>query len=177
MVLAAAQGALNQFPGQRATLEKVIALSPDFAPAPVALAASYLFNAPTDFTKAEKYYRRAIAIAPGVDTYYWSLGDVYRGSNRLQEARRYYQLALRLDPKDLTAPIKLGTSIPSSATLPKHGPTTIAASPRVAPPMPAFSRRSAPSPMSMPAIRPRPSGRWKNWSPTSTALAPRLTSG
>ena len=108
MVLAAAQGALNQFPGQRATLEKVIALAPDFAPAPVALAASYLFNAPTDFTKAEKYYRQAIAIAPGVDTYYWSLGDVYRGSNRLQEARRYYQLALQLDPKDLTAPIKLG---------------------------------------------------------------------
>src|SRR4249920_2223550 len=40
--------------------------------------------------------------------YYWALGDVYRGSNRLEEARRYYQLALQLDPKDLTAPIKLG---------------------------------------------------------------------
>ena len=40
--------------------------------------------------------------------YYWALGDVYRGSNRLEEARRYYQLALQLDPNDLTAPIKLG---------------------------------------------------------------------
>ena len=40
--------------------------------------------------------------------YYWSLGDVYRGTNRLEEARRYYQLALKLDPKDLISPIKLG---------------------------------------------------------------------
>src|SRR6185503_9752745 len=66
------------------------------------------FNDPKDFAKAEKYYRQAIALSPGTDIYYWSLGDVYRGSNRLEDARRYYQLALQLDPKDLTAPIKLG---------------------------------------------------------------------
>jgi tetratricopeptide (TPR) repeat protein len=40
--------------------------------------------------------------------YYWSLGDVYRGANQLEEARRYYKLALQLDPKDPTAPLKLG---------------------------------------------------------------------
>jgi len=108
MVLAAAQAALNDFTGQRATLEKVMELAPQFAPAPFTLGASYLFNQPTDFDKAEQYYRRAIALAPGVDMYYWSLGDVFRGSNRLDDARRYYQLALKLDPKDLTAPVKLG---------------------------------------------------------------------
>jgi tetratricopeptide (TPR) repeat protein len=108
MQLAAAQAALNQFAEQRATLEKVIALAPEFAPAPFALAGSYLFNDPTDFTKAEKYYRQTIALEPGVDTYYWSLGDAFRGSNRLEDARRYYKLALQLDPKDLIAPIKLG---------------------------------------------------------------------
>jgi tetratricopeptide (TPR) repeat protein len=108
MVLAGAQGALNQFAEQRATLEKVLALAPGFSPAPFTLGGSYLFNQPTDFARAEKYYRQAIDISPGVDMYYWALGDVYRGSNRLQEARRYYQLALQLDPKDLTAPIKLG---------------------------------------------------------------------
>jgi tetratricopeptide (TPR) repeat protein len=58
--------------------------------------------------KAEKYYRAAIALSPSTDIYYWSLGDVYRGTNRLEDARRYYKLALQLDPKDLTAPIKLG---------------------------------------------------------------------
>jgi tetratricopeptide (TPR) repeat protein len=108
MVLAAAQGALNQFDAQRVTLAKVTELAPWFSPATFTLAGSYLFNEPKDFAKAEKYYRSAISIAPGNDMYYWALGDVYRGTNRLEEARRYYQLALQLDPQDLTAPIKLG---------------------------------------------------------------------
>jgi len=67
-----------------------------------------LFNDPTDFSKAEKYYRLAIAIDPGEDQYYWSLGDVFRASNRLEEARRYYKLSLQLDPHDAIAPLKLG---------------------------------------------------------------------
>lgn len=108
LVLAAAQAALNQFDEQRATLAKVTELAPWFSPAVFALGGSYLFNEPKDFSKAEQFYRQAISIAPGHDMYYWSLGDVYRGSNRLEEARRYYQLALQLDPKDSVAPIKLG---------------------------------------------------------------------
>ena len=108
LVLAGAQAALNRFDDQRATLMKVTELAPWFSPAPFALGGSYLFNEPKDFAKAEKYYRQAIALSPGTDIYYWSLGDVYRGSNRLEDARRYYKLALQLDPKDLTAPIKLG---------------------------------------------------------------------
>ena len=86
----------------------MIELAPWFSPAPFALGASYLFNEPKDFAKAEKYYRQAISVAPGNDMYYWSLGDVYRGSNKLEDARRYYKLALQLDPKDPTAPVKLG---------------------------------------------------------------------
>jgi len=108
MLLAGAQAALNKFDDQRATLAKVIELAPWFSPAPFALGASYLFNNPKDFARAEKYYRQAISIAPGNDMYYWSLGDVYRGSNKLEDARRYYKLALQLDPKDPTAPLKLG---------------------------------------------------------------------
>ena len=108
MQLAAAQGALNKFAEQRATLDKVMAMAPEFSPAPFALAGSYLFSDPKDFAKAEKYYRKAIDLAPGNDVNYWALGDVYRGSNRLEDARRYYKLALQLDPKDLTSPIKLG---------------------------------------------------------------------
>jgi tetratricopeptide (TPR) repeat protein len=108
LMLAGAQAGLNQFAEQRATLEKLIAMAPDFSLAPFTLAGSYLFNDPKDFAKAEKYYRMAIDVAPGVDTYYWSLGDVFRGSNRLEDARRYYQLALQLDPHDSTAPVKLG---------------------------------------------------------------------
>jgi tetratricopeptide (TPR) repeat protein len=108
MVLAGAQAALNKFEDQRTTLTKVMELAPWFSPAPFTLGGSYLFGDPKDFGKAEKYYRAAIALSPSTDIYYWSLGDVYRGTNRLEDARRYYKLALQLDPKDLTAPIKLG---------------------------------------------------------------------
>ena len=78
MLLAGAQAALNKFDDQRATLAKVIELAPWFSPAPFALGASYLFNEPRDFARAEKYYRQAISVAPGNDMYYWSVGDVYR---------------------------------------------------------------------------------------------------
>jgi len=108
LLLAGAQAGLNQFAEQRATLEKLIVAAPGFAQAPFALAGSYLFNDPTDFAKAEKYYRQAIAIEPGADQYLWSLGDVYRATNRLEDARRYYKLALQLDPHDQIAPLKLG---------------------------------------------------------------------
>lgn len=108
LVLAGAHAALNQFAEQRAVLRKAIQLDPKFAPAHFQLGGSYLFNDPKDFAEAEKHYRHAVSLAPGVDMYYWSLGDVYRGTNRLEDARRYYQLALKLDPKDLISPIKLG---------------------------------------------------------------------
>ena len=108
LLLAGAHAALNQFAEQRAVLMKAIQLDPKFAPSHFALGGSYLFNDPKDFSQAEAHYRHAIQFAPGVDMYYWSLGDVYRGTNRLEEARRYYQLALKLDPKDLISPIKLG---------------------------------------------------------------------
>jgi tetratricopeptide (TPR) repeat protein len=108
MVLQGAYAALNRFADQRVVLERIGALAPGFAPAPYVLGVSYLFNQPTDFAKAEQAFRRAVDASPGSDMYYWSLGDVARGSNRLEDARRYYKLALQLDPHDATAPVKLG---------------------------------------------------------------------
>jgi tetratricopeptide (TPR) repeat protein len=108
MVLQGAHAALNQFAEQRAVLEKIIAMAPNFSPAPFTLGLSYLFNQPTDFAKSGQAFRRAVDAAPGSDMYYWSLGDVARGSNNLEDARRYYKLALQLDPHDATAPVKLG---------------------------------------------------------------------
>lgn len=108
MVLQGAQAALNQFAEQRATLEKILTIDPKFAPASFALGVSYLFNKPTDFAKSEQSFRRAVDASPGSDMFYWSLGDVARGSNKLEDARHYYQLALQLDPHDSTAPVKLG---------------------------------------------------------------------
>ena len=108
MVLQGAHAALNQFAEQRAALEKALSIDPKFAPAAFTLGLSYLFNQPTDFAKSEQSFRKAVDASPGSDMYYWSLGDVARGSNKLEDARRYYQLALQLDPNDSTAPVKLG---------------------------------------------------------------------
>jgi tetratricopeptide (TPR) repeat protein len=85
-----------------------MALDPALAAAPFAMGTSYLFNEPRDFAQAEKYYRQAIALEPGEDNYWWTLGDVYRATNRLQEASEYYKRATLLDPHDGTAPVKLG---------------------------------------------------------------------
>jgi tetratricopeptide (TPR) repeat protein len=108
LLLAGAHAALNQFAEQRAALEYVTRMAPDFSPAWFVLGQSNVFNEPKDFAKADRYFRTAIEASPGYDMYYWSLGDVYRASNKLEDARRLYQLALQLDPKDPTAPVKLG---------------------------------------------------------------------
>lgn len=108
LTLAGVEFGLNHFAEQRSDIAKAIALDPTLMAAPFAMANSYLFNEPRDFVQAEKFYRQAIAIAPGEDNLYWALGDVYRGTNRLDAARRYYELATRLDPHDGTALLKLG---------------------------------------------------------------------
>jgi tetratricopeptide (TPR) repeat protein len=108
LALAGVQAGLNRFPEQRQSLGKAIDLDPHLAVAPFTMGNSYLFNAPRDFAQAEKYFREAIALAPGEDNYWWTLGDVFRATNRLEEAREQYLRALRLDPDDGTAPVKLG---------------------------------------------------------------------
>lgn len=108
LLLAGVQAGLNQFLDQRQSLSKAIELDPGLAAAPFAMGNSYLFNQPRDFAQAETYFRQAITLAPGEDNYWWTLGDVYRATNRLDEAREYYTRATRLDPSDGTAPVKLG---------------------------------------------------------------------
>lgn len=108
LTLAGVQGGLNKFVEQRQSIGKAIELDPALAAAPLAMANSYLFNEPRDFAQAEKFFRQTIALAPGEDNYWWALGDVYRATNRLEEARDYYTRATLLDPHDGTAPVKLG---------------------------------------------------------------------
>jgi tetratricopeptide (TPR) repeat protein len=106
--LAFVQAGLNEFVLQRASLARAIAIDPSFTPAHLAMANSYLFNAPRDLVQAEKYFRQTIALEPGEDNYYWSLGDVFRARNQLEAAREYYRRAMLLDPNDSTSPLKLG---------------------------------------------------------------------
>jgi tetratricopeptide (TPR) repeat protein len=106
--LAAVEANLRHFTEQRAAIAQAMNLDPTLVAAPLAMGNSYLFNEPRDLAAAEKFYRRTIELAPGEDNFYWVLGDVYRASNRLEQAREYYRLATLLDPHDGTAPLKLG---------------------------------------------------------------------
>jgi len=108
LTLAGVQAGLNQFVDQRQSIARAMALDSRLASAPLAMGNSYLFNEPRDFAQAEQYFRQAIALEPGEDNYWWALGDVYRATNRLEEAREYYTRATLLDPHDGTAPVKLG---------------------------------------------------------------------
>jgi tetratricopeptide (TPR) repeat protein len=108
LALAGVQAGLNKFAEQRQSIAKAIELDPNLAVAPLAMANSYLFNEPRDFAQAEKYFRQTIAINPGVSGYWWGLGDVYRATNRLEEAREYYKRATLLNPNDGIAQLKLG---------------------------------------------------------------------
>lgn len=108
LALAGVDFGLNHFLEQRTDIARAIELDPALMTAPFAMANSYLFNEPRDFALAEKFYRQAIALAPGEDNLYWALGDVYRATNRLEEARAYYERATLLDPHDGIALLKLG---------------------------------------------------------------------
>jgi tetratricopeptide (TPR) repeat protein len=108
LALAGVDFGLNRFVEQRADIARAIELDPALMTAAFAMANSYLFNEPRDLALAEKFYRQAIAVAPGEDNLYWALGDVYRAANRLEEAREYYERATLLDPHDGVALLKLG---------------------------------------------------------------------
>jgi tetratricopeptide (TPR) repeat protein len=108
LALAGVDFGLKRFAEQRADIARAIELDPGLMIAAFAMANSYLFNEPRDFALAEKFYRQAIALAPGEDNLYWALGDVYRATNRLEEAREYYERATLLDPHDGIALLKLG---------------------------------------------------------------------
>ena len=100
MLLAEAQARLRQFADARASAERATELGPRFLPAYTGLVNSWLFQAPTDFAKAEQYASRIVAMEPEEALGYDLLGDVYRAQGRLLEARTAYARMIRLRPDD-----------------------------------------------------------------------------
>ena len=106
--LAGVQGGLARYDEQRTSLQKALELDPNFIPTHLAIANSYLFNDPKDMTKSAKHFTAAITLQPGESNYYWGLGDAYRASQKLGQARDYYTRATLLDPHDGIAFVKKG---------------------------------------------------------------------
>jgi len=108
IVLSGLQGGQNQHEQARASAAKAISLAPNQAVGYNNLGFSYLYNAPKDFTQAEKNFERAIELEPREDNYYVNIGDVHRAMGDLEAARGDYSGALEIDPENAVAAVKRG---------------------------------------------------------------------
>ncbi|HEV2644481.1 MAG TPA: tetratricopeptide repeat protein, partial [Candidatus Elarobacter sp.] len=97
----------NEAEGRR-TLQRAIALAPDFSPAYAQLAFSYILSQPTDPAAAEPLAKKLIALEPREGMPYVIQGGLDRAINRLEPARQAYTRAAQLDPKNATTLLYLG---------------------------------------------------------------------
>lgn len=103
MTLAGAQNNIEQYDAARTSMRKAIEISPNFAPAYVGIANSYVFNDPKNFDKAAEYFEDILMRQPYIGNHYWGLGDVYRADGDLASAREYYTRSVMIDPGNATA--------------------------------------------------------------------------
>jgi Flp pilus assembly protein TadD len=84
---------------------RALIIDPDFAPALNTVAMSWDAGKPAG---AERWLRRAVALAPGHPAAWSNLGELLRGDGRLEEAERCQRNALALAPGDATLMTNLG---------------------------------------------------------------------
>ena len=111
LVLAGVQSGQNQQRVARESLQRALKLDGSFKAASFATWESYLFKEPKDFARAEEAMRRCLeAGVEGAEAakVHENLGDVYRATNQLENAREAYSQAADLDPTLAAAHIKKG---------------------------------------------------------------------
>ena len=106
--LGGSQGSLNQNEAARKSFSRAVELKPDLIAGHLALGFNYLFGQPRDLKQAEIHMQHSIKLAPKEAKCYENLGDVYRGMNKLEDARKQYTTALQLDPKLSVVNLKKG---------------------------------------------------------------------
>ncbi len=97
--LGAAYANIDDTKNARAALKKVIELDPEFVPGYINLGNNYLGLEPKNFDKAEKLFKKAIALTPNEPNPYDLLGDVHRAQNNLEAAYDDYTKAAELAPE------------------------------------------------------------------------------
>jgi tetratricopeptide (TPR) repeat protein len=96
--LAGAQFSAGRRAEARTSLERATQLDPNFAPGWVQIGNSYMQSEPRDLTKAESYIRRAVTLSPNEPYTHDYMGDFYRATNNLPQARAEYTRMIELDP-------------------------------------------------------------------------------
>jgi tetratricopeptide (TPR) repeat protein len=100
LVFASVQSSLSREQEARQSVAKALEVEPNFVPAHITLANSYIFVRPLDYTKAAEHVQLAIALVPNEPFPYDLLGDMYRSQGRLEEAGEAYTKAAELDPEN-----------------------------------------------------------------------------
>ena len=98
LALASAQQQIGREVEARRTMERTIALAPNFAPAYQQLAFSYMQVQPTDAAKAGPYVEKLVALEPKEAQAFITQGSYFRAMNQLPRARVAYSRAAELDP-------------------------------------------------------------------------------
>lgn len=84
----------------RQSIERALAVAPNFAPAHRRLAFSYMTAAPTNPAKAQPYVARLVALEPTESQSFITQGSYYRATNQLTRARASYTRAAKLAPDE-----------------------------------------------------------------------------
>ena len=106
--LAGTYQGLDKTQKARETYKKALEVNPEFVNAMNGLGNSYMFLAPKDFTKAEKYMSKVVELHPENSRAHINLGDCYRAQKDLEKALTSYLKAAELNPKDDVAFSKAG---------------------------------------------------------------------
>ena len=106
--LAGTYQGMNETEKSRETYKKALEINPDFVSAINGLGGSYMFLAPKDFAKAEKYMAKVVELHPDNSRAHINLGDCYRAQKDLNKALTSYLKAAELDPTDDVAFSKAG---------------------------------------------------------------------
>jgi tetratricopeptide (TPR) repeat protein len=95
--LARAQQRMGREVEARKTMERAIAIAPNFSDAHRQLAYSYMTVQPTDAAKAGPYVAKLVALEPKEAQSFITEGSYYRAMNQLPRARTAYSRAAELD--------------------------------------------------------------------------------
>jgi tetratricopeptide (TPR) repeat protein len=98
--LSNAYAARSDIKNERDALNKAITLAANSAAPSIALANSYLFEEPRDFTLAQQLAEKAVQKAPASASAEILLGDVFRAQKNLEKARDAYSGAILLQRDD-----------------------------------------------------------------------------
>ncbi len=100
LALATVQQQAGKEAEARVTMKRALAVAPNFSPAHLQLAFSYMTAQPTDPARAKPYIEKLVVLEPREPQVFIAQGSYYRATNQLARARAAYTRAAQLEPNE-----------------------------------------------------------------------------